>query len=299
MCTTHARMPLQMRDNPCEGPPAKNPKKRPRMHFRRLRIQSNTKQPALRMPNGVWNIVWEGGVFLAFAAVPSGMSSRWGVLFFPLAAAMPFSKLRLATRCVPSRGSCYVLRSQKGRVLPHVRLPRVHFQSGVSFTTLALPRCAPPHVPATRAFPWEPSPIMGGSFQTCACHALTAHQGCVVPRLGLATCACHALLAPSCVSFQTTLALPGYEAPLRVVFSEPAPATLTPAGVGPPRVGPLYEVVFSRFVPATRWLPIRDVSFGNLRALATRPATRWVSMRGLALPTHGFHNSAPQTMQRR
>ena len=215
-------------------------------------IQSN---PPCGCPMGCGTLYGREGFFLAFAAVPSGMSSRWGVLFFPLAAAMPFSKLRLATRCVPSRGSCYVLRSQKGRVLPHVRLPRVHFQSGVSFTTLALPRCAPPHVPATRAFPWEPSPIMGGSFQTCACHALTAHQGRVVPRLGLAACACHALLAPSCVSFQTTLALPGYEAPLRVVFSEPAPATLTPSWGWSSTSWPSIWGSFFQVCACTRWLP--------------------------------------------
>ena len=47
---------------------------------------------------GVWHIVWGGGGLLPFPPLPSVTPSCCGVLFFPLAASMPLSKLGLATR---------------------------------------------------------------------------------------------------------------------------------------------------------------------------------------------------------
>ena len=81
-------------------------------------IQSNRKQPAPADAQwGVWHIVWGGGGFLPFPPLPSATPSCCGVLFFPLAASMPLSKLGLATRWLPIRSRLPDL------ALPHSRFP--------------------------------------------------------------------------------------------------------------------------------------------------------------------------------
>ena len=87
-CTTNARMPADASAD--AGRPlrrttadAKNPRKKAADAFPAFEkykvIQSNPPcgcpMAALRMPNGVWDIVWGGGGFLVFALLRSGESS--------------------------------------------------------------------------------------------------------------------------------------------------------------------------------------------------------------------------------